>query len=197
MPPNVKTNRTAKFQRKTKETNISIKINIDGSGESNISTNIAFFDHMLELFTRHSGIDLEVSAEGDLDHHVTEDVGISLGTAILDALGNKKGIQRFGDKTIPMDEALAMCALDLSGRGYHHIDLKLRHVGKIEDIDGENLIHFLESLAINAKMNLHLIVQYGNNEHHKVEAAFKAVARAFCEAIQIIGDVIPSTKGVL
>jgi imidazoleglycerol-phosphate dehydratase len=147
------------------------------------------------LFTRHSGIDLKLNAEGDLVHHLIEDIGISMGKAILKALGDKKGIKRFGDKTLPMDEALATCALDLSGRSYHHIDLKI--AGIIEDMESENLVHFFESLAINAKINLHIFVHYGSNEHHKAEAAIKSMAYAFKEAIELKGDQIPSTKGVL
>ena len=191
-----KSPRMAEINRKTKETNVSVKINLDGSGIYDISTSIAFFDHMLILFTRHSGIDLEVKAEGDLAHHLTEDVGIVLGQVINEALGKKKGIRRYGDKKIPMDETLAVCALDLGGRAYHKLDMKLKP-GNIEDLDAENIVHFFESVTMNAKINLHIIVEYGENEHHKAEGAFKAFAHAFKEAIEIVGDKIPSTKGTL
>ena len=137
MTPNSKKKRSATVKRKTNETDIVVEINLDGSGKSEISTRIAFFNHILELFTRHSGIDLKLTATGDLNHHLIEDIGISLGKAIKKALGNKKGIKRFGDKTLPMDEALATCAVDLSGRSYHHIDLKIK--GIIEDMEAENL----------------------------------------------------------
>jgi len=195
MTSNSKKKRSAVVKRKTKETDILVDINLDGSGKSEISTRIAFFNHILELFARHSGIDLKLNAEGDLVHHLIEDIGISLGKAIFKALGDKKGIKRFGDKTIPMDEALATCAVDLSGRSYHNIDLKIK--GIIEDMEAENLVHFFESLSINAKINLHIIVHYGSNEHHKAEAAIKSLAYAFKEAIELKGEQIPSTKGIL
>ena len=182
-------------KKKTNETDILVDINLDGSGKSEISTRIAFFNHILELFTRHSGINLKLNAEGDLVHHLIEDIGISLGKAIFKALGDKKGIKRFGDKTLPMDEALATCAVDLSGQSYHNIDLKIKVV--IEDMEAENLVHFFESLSINAKINLHIIVHYGSNEHHKAEAAIKSLAYAIKEAIELKGEQLPSTKGIL
>jgi imidazoleglycerol phosphate dehydratase HisB len=188
--------RSVEKSRDTKETKVSLQLNLDGTGQSDISTNIAFLDHMLELFAKHASIDLTLNAEGDLDHHITEDIGITLGSAIVEALGEKKGIRRYGDKLIPMDESLAECSVDLGGRGYHHINLQFKP-GTIEDVDSENLVHFFETLAINAKMNLHITVKYGENEHHKAEAAFKAFARAFREAIEIIDDTIPSTKGII
>jgi len=187
--------RSAMVKRHTNETDIVVEINLDGSGKSEISTRIAFFNHIIELFTRHSGIDLKLSAEGDLVHHLIEDIAITMGKAISQALGNKKGIKRFGDKTLPMDEALATCAVDLSGRSYHNIDLKIS--GIIEDMESENLVHFFESLAINAKINLHIFVHYGSNEHHKAEAAIKSLAYAFKEAIEVKGEQIQSTKGIL
>jgi imidazoleglycerol-phosphate dehydratase/histidinol-phosphatase len=188
--------RSSNIERKTKETQVMLKINLDGSGKSTISTKIQFLSHMLELFSRHSGIDLELTANGDLNHHVTEDVAICLGNAFLEALGDKKGIKRYGDKIIPMDESLATCAVDLGGRAFHHIDLKTQK-GLIEDCSSEDLEHFFETIAINAKINLHILVHYGTNEHHKVEASFKAFAYAMKEAIEIVGNEIPSTKGVL
>jgi imidazoleglycerol-phosphate dehydratase len=195
MSSSSKTKRIAEIKRNTKETQIVAKIDLNGSGISEISTGIAFFDHFLELFSRHSSVDLKIDAQGDLNHHLVEDVGIVIGQVILKALGKKKGIRRFGDKTVPMDEALATTSLDLSGRSYHNIDLKID--GIIEDLNAENLVHFFESLALNAKMNLHILIHYGLNEHHKAEAAIKSFAAAFKEAVEIIGDTVPSTKGVL
>ncbi len=191
-----KKERKAEIKRETKETNVEMKINLDGSGVYDIKTSINFLNHMLELFSRHSGIDLQLKATGDLEHHLVEDIGIVLGQSILQALDDKKGIRRYGDKTLPMDEALAKCAIDLGGRGYYTLDLKFNKV-KIEDVNAEDLVHFFESVSLNAKMNLHITVEYGENEHHKSEAAFKAFAHAFKEAIEVIGDKIPSTKGIL
>ncbi|MBD3353263.1 MAG: imidazoleglycerol-phosphate dehydratase HisB [Candidatus Lokiarchaeota archaeon] len=190
------TDRKATVKRKTKETDISIELNLDGVGDSEIDTRIEFLNHLFELFSRHSSTDLKIKASGDLDHHITEDIGICLGEAIMKSLGNKKGIRRYGDKTIPMDESLATCALDLGGRPYFNIDLKISK-GLIEDSQAEDLEHLFESISINSKINLHIIVHYGTNEHHKVEAAIKAFARAFKEAKEIVDDKIPSTKGVL
>ncbi|MHA1898443.1 MAG: imidazoleglycerol-phosphate dehydratase HisB, partial [Promethearchaeota archaeon] len=183
-------------KRVTKETEVNIDLNLDGNGRYNISTGIKFFDHMLSLFSKHSNIDLNIKASGDLKHHLVEDVAIVLGKAIMNALGTKRGIRRYGDKTIPMDETLCLCALDLSGRGYHHIDLKLKD-GLIEDLEAENILHFFDTLAINSMMNLHIVTQYGENNHHIAEAAFKAFAHALREAVEIIGDDIPSTKELL
>lgn len=193
---NVKKSRKSKITRETKETDISIELNLDGTGEYDIETDVNFFTHMLILLSRHAGIDLKIRASGDLGHHMIEDVGICFGKALYEALGDKKGIQRYGDKTLPMDETLATCALDLGGRSYHKIDLKFQ--GRmIEDCNSEDLIHFFESCALNANINLHIFVHYGENEHHKAEAAFKSFAHALKESIKIIGDQIPSTKGVL
>ena len=191
-----KKSRKGKIKRKTKETDVSIELNLDGSGEYDIDTDVKFFTHMLILLARHAGIDLKVHASGDLGHHMIEDVGICFGKALKQALGNKKGIQRYGDKTLPMDETLATCAVDLGGRSYHKIELKFE--GRmIEDCNSEDLVHFFESCALNANLNLHILVHYGDNEHHKAEAGFKSFAHALKEAIQIVGDKIPSTKGVL
>jgi len=189
--------RNAKVSRKTSETDISIELNLDGSGKSEINTGFKFMDHMLVLLTRHSGIDLTVKASGDLTHHIIEDIGISLGEAFIRALGDKKGINRYGYYYIPMDETLARCVLDFSGRKALIIDLKLNDECDIEDVAVEDIRHFFNSLAENAKMNLHLLVLYGEDQHHKVEAAFKALARAIKEAIIVVSDEIPSSKGVL
>ena len=189
--------RKAKVSRKTSETDISIELNLEGSGKSEIKTGFKFMDHMLVLLSRHSGIDLSVKADGDLTHHVVEDVGIALGEAFVKALGDKKGINRYGFSFIPMDESLARCALDFSGRKALILDLKLNDECDIEDVAVEDIRHFFNSFAENTKMNLHLHVLYGEDQHHKVEAAFKALARAIKDAIQIVSSEIPSTKGVL
>ena len=189
--------RVAQITRKTGETDISIELNLDGSGKSEIVTGFKFMDHMLVLLTRHSGIDLTVKATGDLTHHVIEDIGISLGEAFIQALGDKKGINRYGFYYITMDETLARCVLDFSGRKALILDLKLNDECDIEDVAVEDIRHFFNSFAENAKMNLHLHVIYGEDQHHKVEAAFKALARAIKEAIKVVSSEIPSTKGVL
>ena len=189
--------RTAKVSRKTSETDISIELTIEGSGKSEITTGFKFMDHMLVLLTRHSGIDLAVKADGDLTHHIIEDIGIALGEAFVQALGDKKGINRYGFSFIPMDETLARCVLDFSGRKALILDLKLNDECDIEDVAVEDIRHFFNSFAENAKMNLHLHVLYGEDQHHKVEAGFKALARAIREAVMIVSDKIPSSKGVL
>lgn len=189
--------RKAKVARKTSETDISIELNLEGSGKSEIDTGFKFMDHMFILLTRHSGIDLTVKAVGDLTHHVIEDIGIALGEAFVQALGDKKGINRYGFSFIPMDETLARCVLDFSGRKALILDLKLNDECDIEDVAVEDIRHFFNSFAENAKMNLHLHVLYGEDQHHKVEAVFKAFARAIKEAKQIVSSEIPSTKGVL
>lgn len=193
--------RTAKVVRKTSETDVSLDINLDGKGEYEVKTPLNFLNHMLESFSRHSGFDLMIRAEGDVevdDHHVVEDLGICLGEAFHGALGDKKGIARMSHSIIPMDDARAEVSIDLSGRPYAVIDLPFsqfedRSVG---DVSKENIEHFLESFAINGKFNLNVKVE-GKNDHHKVEAAFKALAKAMREAVIIIGDQVPSTKGIL
>ncbi len=188
--------RTAEIKRNTSETNISIKLNLDGLGKNNIDTGVKFLDHMLILLSKHSGMDLDIKAEGDLTHHIVEDVGISLGQCISNALGDKKGINRYGSAFIPMDESLARCIVDFSGRKALILDLKLTECN-IEDIAVEDILHFLNSFAENAKINLHLHVLYGEDQHHKVEAAFKALAKAISQAKRIVSDEIPSSKGKL
>ncbi len=189
--------RIGQITRKTGETDISINLNLDGSGKSEMDTGFKFMDHMLVLLTRHSGINLTVKATGDLTHHVIEDIGISLGEAFVEALGDKKGINRYGFYFIPMDETLARCVLDFSGRKALVLDLKINDECNIEDVAVEDIRHFFNSFTENAKMNLHLHVLYGEDQHHKVEGAFKAFARAIKEAIKIVSDQIPSTKGTL
>ncbi len=189
--------RKASITRKTDETNITCELNLDGSGTYEIETTFKFMDHMLALLAKHSGIDLKVKASGDLTHHIIEDIGISLGDCFLKALADKKGINRYGSAIIPMDESLARCVIDFCGRKALVIDLKLNDECDIEDVAVEDVLHFFNSYAENAKMNLHLHILYGEDQHHKVEAAFKALARSIKEAIKIISDDIPSTKGVL
>jgi imidazoleglycerol phosphate dehydratase HisB len=189
--------RKSDILRETTETSIKINLNLDGSGKSDITTGFKFIDHMLVLLTRHSGIDLMLNASGDLTHHIIEDIGISLGEAFIKALGDKKGINRYGYAYIPMDDALARCVLDFSGRKSLILELKLNEDCDIEDVAVEDIRHFLNSFTENAKMNLHLHVLYGEDQHHKVEASFKALAKAIKEAIKIVSDEIPSTKGVI
>ncbi|MHA1292620.1 MAG: imidazoleglycerol-phosphate dehydratase HisB [Promethearchaeota archaeon] len=188
--------RVIEVSRMTQETKIEVKLNLDGSGKYEIDTGLKFMDHMLILLTKHSGIDLKVKATGDLTHHIIEDIGITLGDCFNKALGDKKGINRYGFALIPMDETLARCVLDFSGRKALILDLKLNECN-IEDVATEDIIHFYNSFAENAKMNLHIQILYGEDQHHKVEATFKALARAIKEAIKIVSKEIPSTKGVI
>ena len=191
--------RTATINRKTKETDISLTVNLDGTGRSNIATGIGFFDHMLTAFSFHSGIDLDVTCEGDLevdDHHTVEDVGLALAAGILEALNDKKGINRYGMSYIPMDETLARVVVDFCGRGafVYKVDLERDRLGTL---DTQNVQEFFKSISNEAKMNLHMEVLYGDNDHHKVEALFKAFGRSVRDAVKIVSDHLPSTKGVL
>ena len=172
--------RIAKIERKTKETDIKLTINLDGDGKTNIQTGIGFFDHMLDGFARHGLFDLELSVKGDLDvdcHHTIEDTGIVLGKAIADALGEKKGIKRYGSFLLPMDETLALCAIDLSGRPYLNFQADFT-VEKLEDFDTEMFREFFYALSYSAAMNLHLKIMDGGNNHHMAEALFKAFGKA-------------------
>ncbi len=194
--------RTASLHRKTAETDIRIRLNLDGQGRYEISTGIRFLDHMLELFTRHGGFDLELKTAGDLDvdqHHTVEDVGIVLGQAVKEALGSKKGVNRAGYFVMPMDETLAVAAIDLSGRPYLVLNapLKVRHVG---DLQSELIEDFFHGFATSAAANVHLKVAYGRSSHHAVEALFKAFARALryaCSRDARLKKQLPSTKGLL
>jgi imidazoleglycerol-phosphate dehydratase len=191
--------RKAIVERKTKEVEISVDLNIDGTGESQIETNIKFLNHLLTTLTKHSLFDLSLQAKGDLKHHVTEDVALALGKAVKKALKEGKGIRRFGTAYISMDESLARAVIDLGGRPYAIIDLNINQP-KIEDLIMEDIEHFFTSFAQSSKINLHLTVLYGSNEHHKIEAAIKAMALALREAAALeprIIDRIPSAKGVL
>ncbi len=188
--------RTCTLRRKTQETDITVKINLDGSGRVQVSTGFKFFDHMLSSLGKHGRIDLEVKATGDLSHHVIEDVGICIGQALDKVLADRRGIARMGDAVIPMDDALVLVAVDLSGRAYSDISLKLRKK-RIEDVSSDILKHFLDTFAKNGRFNLHIMVLKGENDHHKVEAAFKALGIALKKAVQVVGREVPSTKGVL
>jgi imidazoleglycerol-phosphate dehydratase len=192
--------RTAEISRDTKETQISLKLSLDG-GDARISTGVGFLDHMLDLLARHGRLGLEVEAKGDLEtgaHHTTEDVGIVLGQAIDQALGDRAGIRRYGFATIPMDEALAECAIDISGRPLTVYEADLPDVA-IADFDTELTEEFFRAVSNNSKMTLHVRVRDGSNAHHMVEAAFKAFARALRQAVSIDPDEpgVPSTKGTL
>lgn len=193
--------RSADIERRTKETNISLGLNLDGTGESAVQTGIGFFDHMLEGFAKHGFFDLTVAVEGDLAvdcHHTIEDTGIVLGSAIKEAVGDKKGLRRFGSCILPMDETLVLCALDLSGRPYLSFDgtFTMERVGYM---DTEMVKEFFYAISYTAGMNLHLKVLSGGNNHHMIEAMFKAFARALDDATSTdprIADVL-STKGSL
>lgn len=193
--------RTAKIKRVTNETNLTVKVNLDGQGKYSIATGIGFFDHMLELFSKHSLIDLDLTAIGDLDideHHTVEDTGIVLGQALAKALGNKRGINRYGF-LVPMDETLAEVALDLSGRSYlvWNVKFSRAYVGAMPT---ELFEHFFKSVADALQANIHVNLRYGSNAHHQAEAIFKAFARALRLAVskdQRTRHLIPSTKGTI
>lgn len=193
--------RTAQVDRITKETNISLKLNIDGNGERNIHTGIGFFDHMLDGFARHGFFDLNLNIDGDLHvdgHHTVEDCGIVLGQAIKDAIGSKKGIKRYGYFILPMDEVLVLCAVDLCGRPYLSFDAEFT-VEKVGDLETELIREFFYAVSYSAGMNLHIKVLTPGNHHHMIEAMFKAFAKALDMAVgydERIQDVL-STKGSL
>jgi imidazoleglycerol-phosphate dehydratase len=193
--------RRATVERSTTETRVKVTVGLDGPGEVRVSTGVGFFDHMLTLLAHHGGLDLEITAEGDLHvdaHHTVEDVALALGQALRDALGDKRGVHRYGSMILPMDEALVMVALDLSGRPFYADDLRLSGV-HIGDFDGELASHFFQSLAMQAGLTLHVRLLAGSNAHHIVEAAFKGFARALrqsCARREGAQDV-PSTKGAL
>ena len=192
--------RTAEIDRNTKETQISLKLSLDG-GESSASTGVGFLDHMLDLLARHGRLGIQLEAKGDLEtgsHHTTEDVGIVLGQAIDKALGDRSGIRRYGSALVPMDEALAECAIDISGRPFTAFDADLPDV-TIAGFEAELTEEFFRAVATNAKLTLHIWVRSGSNAHHMIEAAFKAFARALREAVSIDPDEpgVPSTKGTL
>jgi len=194
--------RTARFERNTTETRIAIALSIEGQGRYQIATGIRFFDHMLELFTRHGAFDLDLKCDGDLDvdqHHTVEDVGIALGEAFNHALGDKRGILRAGYFLMPMDETLAIAAVDLSGRAAFAVDTNVR-TRLVGDMQTELVTDFFEGFARGARANVHVKTMYGRSNHHKIEAIFKAFARALrvaCSRDKQLGEMLPSTKGLL
>lgn len=193
--------RIATINRKTAETEIQLKLNLDGSGQSTIQTGVGFFDHMLTLFAKHGLFDLEIDANGDLEvdqHHTVEDVGICLGLGLAEALGDKQGITRYGGKTLPMEETLVTVAVDLSGRAWFvcHVDFPTEKIG---NFDAQLVEDFWQAVSANAKMNLHQVLHHGRNSHHIAEGLFKTTARALREAVGIDPreTSVPSTKGTL
>ena len=194
--------RTAMIERKTRETEIMVSLDLDGTGDYDIDTGIGFLDHMLESFARHSMLDLKVRAQGDLHidfHHTAEDVGIVIGQALKKALGDKRGIRRYGASLLPMDEALAECAIDISGRPFLAWSVPFAR-DKVGEMDTELFEEFFRALAFNAGITMHMTLKAGTNAHHVAEACFKAAARALRQAVEPdprAGGAIPSTKGVL
>ena len=193
--------RVAKRKRTTKETDISMELNLDGQGWFEGSSGVPFFDHMLTLFAKHGGFNLSLVCQGDLEvdaHHTVEDIGIVLGELFLEALGDKRGIARYGDMALPMDEALILCAVDLSGRAFLNYDVHLA-AEQIGLFDTELVEEFMRAFAMSAKMNLHLKQLAGTNTHHLIEGSFKALARALKKAVTVeAGNLeIPSSKGLL
>ena len=193
--------RTARIERKTAETQIELELNLDGDGQIRVATGVGFFDHMLTLLAKHAAMDLTVKAVGDLEvdqHHTVEDVGICLGQAMREALGNRAGIRRFGHMTLPMDETLATCAIDLGGRPFFVFQAEFP-TPKIGEFDTELVADFWHAFSVNVQGNLHMIVHYGRNSHHIAEGLFKSAARAIRMAVEPDPRMpgVPSTKGVL
>ena len=195
-------NRTAEVQRDTKETKVRLELGLDGTGQGTRQTGVGFLDHMLDLLARHARVDLMVSVTGDLEtgaHHTVEDTGIVLGQALDQALGDKRGLRRFADATVPLDEALVQVVLDLSGRGFAAVDLPFRGE-MIGTLPTEMVPHFLRSFAVEGRLTLHVRLLAGENDHHRAEATFKALARSLELATRIdprIASQVPSTKGSL
>ncbi len=191
--------RTGKETRKTNETEVSISIDLDGKGKSDINTGIGFFDHMMELLAFHGQLDLSITAKGDLNvdtHHTVEDIGLSFGKAFLQALGDKKGINRYSYIYLPMDEALSRIVLDISGRPYTVYNANLTHY-KLGDMESQSFKEFFTAFANESKTTLHIENIYGDNDHHIIESIFKGFGRALKEAVKITSDKTQSTKGVL
>jgi imidazoleglycerol-phosphate dehydratase len=191
--------RTAKTHRKTKETDITITLNLDGEGKYEIDSGVGFLDHMLSHLSKHSRIDTTIKAKGDLNidsHHTVEDIGLCLGQCLLEALGDKKGISRYGNSSVPMEDSLANVSIDLSGRPSCVYNVEYR-TDKIGDFDVQCLEEMLRSFSNAGKFNLHINVPYGTNSHHIAEAIFKATGQALGLAVKIVGKDIPSTKGTL
>ncbi len=193
------TSRTAEISRKTRETEITVRLDLDGSGVAEVATGIGFLDHMLASLAKHARFDLALTCKGDLeidDHHTAEDCALALGAAIDKALGERAGIERFGSAYAPLDEALARAVVDFSGRAYAYVKLDLKREA-MGGIACENLGHVLRSLATAARATLHVELLRGENDHHRAEAAFKATALALRQAVRVTGSGVPSTKGVL
>jgi len=195
----VMADRTAKVHRQTKETDITLEINLDGEGKYEIDTGVGFLDHMLTHLSKHSRIDLSVKASGDLQvdaHHTVEDIAICLGECLVEALGDKKGIARYGSSSMPMEDALANVSVDLSGRPacVYNVEYRTERIG---DFDVECLEELLRSFSNNGRFNLHVNVPYGTNSHHIAEAIFKGLGKSLATAVSIVGGDVPSTKGVL
>lgn len=191
--------RTAEVGRRTAETEVTIRLDLDGRGDADIHTGIPFLDHMLDLLARHGRFDLSVEATGDLEvdaHHTTEDIGIVLGDAFRQALGDKRGIARYGFAYVPMDEALVRCVLDLSGRPYSVFEAPMP-APRVGTLDTDLVEHFCQTLADHARMNLHIDLIRGRNTHHIIEAVFKSLALALHDATRIVREDLPSTKGTL
>jgi imidazoleglycerol-phosphate dehydratase len=191
--------RTAKVHRQTKETDVACELNLDGAGKYEIDSGVGFLDHMLSHLSKHSKVDLVVKAKGDLNvdaHHTVEDVAICLGQCLIEALGDKKGIARYGHSSVPMEETMANVSVDLSGRSNFVYNAQYQ-TEKIGDFDVECLEELLRSFCNNGKFNLHVNVPYGTNSHHIAEAIFKGLGQALGEAVKIVGLDVPSTKGVL
>lgn len=191
--------RKAELKRKTSETDITVQLNLDGTGSYDIDTGVGFFDHMLTHVSKHSRIDLKVKAKGDLHidaHHTIEDVGICIGEALLEALSDKRGIARYGNSAVPMEDAKAVVTLDLSGRPFLVSRIEFPSP-KIGDFDVECVQEFLRAFSTSGRFNLHAEVPYGANSHHIAEAVFKALGQALGQAVRIVSDQVPSTKGVL
>lgn len=190
--------RESKIVRETKETSIYLKLELDGDGNKTIDTGVGFLDHMLELFAVHGNFDLTLNCKGDInvdDHHTVEDIGICLGKAIKDCLGDKKGIQRYAEMTIPMDESLSTVNIDISGRPYLVFNAKLE--GKTGNFDCELVEEFFRAISTYGGITLHINNAYGSNKHHIIESIFKAFARALSDASKIVSNKLPSSKGVL
>jgi imidazoleglycerol-phosphate dehydratase len=191
--------RSADISRETSETAVSVRVDVDGTGQAHVSTGVGFLDHMLTLFARHSRFDLSVEARGDIhvdDHHTTEDIGIALGLALHEALGDKRGVARYGHAYVPMDESLLRVALDLSGRPFCVYEVPIAGT-KVGSFDTELVEHFCRSLAFNGLFTLHVDLIRGSNSHHILEAVFKALALSLHAATRIVREDLPSTKGTL
>lgn len=191
--------RISQIKRVSNETNINLNINLDGNGSSSVNTEIGFLNHMLNLMSFHSGVDIELNAKGDIevcDHHLVEDIGICIGKGIKEALNDKKGIRRYSTFFVPMDESLAMVSLDISGRSFLHFDCEFKRES-IGNFSLEMVKEFFRAVAFNSEVTLHVKILYGDNDHHKIEGIFKAFGRALKEAITIDSDIVPSSKGIL